>query len=188
MGDDKMLRRYLRWILVAIVALVLVLVVLRLFGYHTSEFRGGGRIRDSGLLAYPRYTAEIGRFPMAKAGTYEFAVRGLPSESLDLMLDVEGATDAQRSLLASLSNSIALSVKDSVGRVVCTASGSLSDAEKRVGGGWTLASSASSAAFWNGNCLSLPVSRSRTAVPKAVARRQRRVHSMYCTHTQKKRI
>jgi hypothetical protein len=129
--------------------------------YHTSEFKGGIGIHDSGFFSYPRYHAEIGQLPLWKDGEYQFKVKGLPPDSLDLSVQVLDATLDNASTLTSLSTQMSVSIIDSDGKQVSTAEGSLSDAQHRSLNSWVLASSSSHAAFWHPRCQQLPISRSK---------------------------
>jgi len=149
-----------RRVLIVVSALVVTLVVtVWAIGYHTFEFKGGTGIRDSGFFSYPRYHAELGQIPLWKDGEYQFTVSGLPSDSLDLTLQVPGATYDNTMELTSSSTSMSVSMTDSSGHVLCTVAGSLSDARRRGVGGWVLESSDSHAAFWYPGCQELPISR-----------------------------
>lgn len=144
---------------------VLVLAVWAL-SYHTFEFKGGMGIRDSGIFSYPRYHAEVGQMPLWKDGEYQFTVKGLPSDPLDLSLQVLDASDNDTPELTSLSTSMGVSIVDGSGHVLCVANGRLSDAKLRGLKSWVLASSSSHAAFWHPGCQQLPISRFKTYTVK----------------------
>lgn len=149
------------WLIAVTVPLVLLLGIW-VFGYHLFEFRGGMGIHDSGFLSYPRYHAELGRVALWKPSENTFTVRGLPPNQLDLVLQVLDATQQDVPELSDLSTVISISIVDSSGKELCTASGSLSDAKKRGVGGWVLTSSSTTAAFWHPRCQQLPISRFKT--------------------------
>jgi hypothetical protein len=136
--------------------------------YHTFEFKGGIGIRDNGFFSYPRYHAELGELPLWKNGEYPFTVHGLPSDPLDLALEVRDATHADRAELTSLPTSVSVSITDNDGKQICTANGSLSDARDRDHSWWVLASSDASASFWQPSCRQLPISRFKTYTAKVV--------------------
>ena len=148
-------------IMVPIVLLVLV-IASWVLSYHTSEFEGGIGIRDTGFFSYPRYHAQVGELPLWKNGEYLFTVHGLPPGPLDFALQVRDATDADRAELTSLPTFVSVSITDSEGKQICTADGSLSDAERRGLNSWVLASSDVSASFWQPRCQQLPISRFKT--------------------------
>jgi hypothetical protein len=157
------LRRALK---LASVLIIVLIIVLWTFSYHSFEFKGGLGIHDSGFFSYPRYHAEIGELPLWKDGEYQFAVRGLPTGPLDLMLKVADATDADRTQLTSLSTTVNASITDRSGKDICTATGKLADARDRAHSTWVLASSASGASFWQPRCQQLPIKRSGTYLIK----------------------
>jgi len=148
------------------VAPFLIVVLFWAGSYHPSEFKGGVGIRDSGVFSYPRYHAQLGALPLWKNGTYQFTVRGLPPDLLDLVLQVPDARGADREELMSLSTSVSASIADSSGKEVCTAAGSLSDARRRGPSSWVLASSSLHASFWHPRCQQLPISRFKTYTVK----------------------
>jgi hypothetical protein len=155
-----------RVLMVAPVLIAALAVVIWAFSYHAFEFKGGVDIRDSGFFSYPRYHAQLGDLPLWKDGEYQFTVRGLPPDPLDLSLEVVDATDADRTELTSLSSSVGVSIVDDSGKQVCTGSGRLSDANTRGLYSWVLESSNSHASFWHNRCQQLPMSRSKTYTVK----------------------
>jgi len=142
--------------LLVVVAVVLAIAIsLWAFSYHTFEFKGGVDIHDSGFFSYPRYHAQLGDLPLWKDGEYQFTVRGLPSDELDLMLEVLAATNDDRTRLIALSTSVSVSITDRSGKEVCTASGSLLSY-------WVPASANDSTSFWHPRCQHLSISRFKT--------------------------
>jgi hypothetical protein len=152
-------------IMTSILIAVLVAMVWA-FTYHTSEFGGGIGIRDTGFFSYPRYHAQVGDLPLWKNGEYLFTVHGLPPGPLDLALHVRDANSADRAQLTSLPIRASVSIADSDGKKICTASGSLSDAERRGLNSWVLTSSDISASFWHPSCQHLPISGHKTYMVK----------------------
>jgi hypothetical protein len=152
---------WLRWL----VALFLAGLALWVFSYHTWEFKGGLDISDSGVFSYPRYYARIGRLPLWEAGEYQFTVRGLPPGPLELLLLVEEATDANRTMLTSSSISVGVSITDNSGNQVCSASGRLS---LNTSDPWILASHGRY--FWHPRCTHIQTRRLRTYIVKVNVR------------------
>src|SRR5882762_1229303 len=76
-----------------LMALLLLVLAVWAFSYHSFEFKGGLGVSDTGFLSYPRYHAQLGELPSWKNGEYQFTVRGLPPGPLDLVLQVPNATD-----------------------------------------------------------------------------------------------
>jgi hypothetical protein len=146
--------------------IVLFVVTVWACGYHTSEFKGGIGVRDSGLFSYPRYHAELGKLPLWRDGEYQFRVKGLPPDPLDLTVQVLDATYDNATELTSLSTSMSISISDASGHPLCTVDGKLSDAARRGLNSWVLASSPTHAAFWHPRCQQLPISRSKTYTVK----------------------
>jgi hypothetical protein len=152
---------------VAFGILVFLVAVVWAASYHPRvEFKGGAGVRDSGFFSYPRFHAALGHLPMWKAGEYEFTVRGLPPGPLDLKLQVSDGTYAESTELTSLSSAVSVSIAESSGKEVCSASGRLSDAKVRGLGSWVLESSSSHASFWNPRCQKLAISRFKTYTAK----------------------
>lgn len=151
-----------------VVPALIVVVVLAVwaFSYHSFEFKGGIAIHDSGLFSYPRYRAQIGQLPLWKDGEYQFTVRGLPPGRLDFVLQVPDVTDADRARLGSLSTSLSASIADFSGKEICRATGNLSDARSRERSRWILASSGSNVSLWQPQCQQLPISRFKTYMVK----------------------
>jgi hypothetical protein len=156
------MKKSTRALLVVVAVVLAIAVSLWACSYHTFEFKGGVGIRDSGFFSYPRYHAQLGDLPLWKDGEYQFTVRGLPPDPLNLSLEVVDATDADRKELTSLSSSVEVSIVDDSGKQVCTGSGRLSDADTRGLYSWVLESSNSHASFWHNRCQQLPISRSKT--------------------------
>lgn len=154
---------------ISVLAVGVIFVILWDTSYHTSQFSGGLAIQDFGLFSYPRYRAVVGRLPLSKAGEYNFNVRGLPPGPLDFTLQLDDFMETDRPLIASLSTSIAVSIRDDSGKVVCSAAGSVSDLTKgsREGiwvlrGGVAPLPSPLRTELWNTGCLNLAIDRSRT--------------------------
>jgi hypothetical protein len=146
---------------ILVIAALTIAAIWRL-GYHTSAFKGGVGFRDSGLFSYPRYHAQLGVLPLWQDGEHRFDVWGLPPGPLDLELNVEDATGADRAELTSLSTSVSASIFEAPDTKICSETGLLSDAKTRTLPSWVLASSDSSARFWQAPCLQLPISRSKS--------------------------
>jgi len=161
-GNIMNIRGKRAWLTIISVVLAALVLAFRALGYHSAEFTGGKGIQDSGFFSYPRYHAQLGDLPLWKNGEYQFTVRGLPPDPLDLSLEVMDATDADRTELTSLSSSVEIVIVDDSGKQVCTGSGRLSDAQTRSLYSWVLESSNSHASFWHNRCLQLPISRSKT--------------------------
>lgn len=154
-------------VLISVPILIVVLVLtMWAFSYHTFEFKGGIGIRDTGFFSSPRYHAQIGQIPLWKNGEYQFTVSGLPPDPLDLSIEVLDATYRDTAQLTSMSTAMSVSVTDGSGQVLCTANGKLSDAQRRGLNSWVLASSDASASFWHPRCQQLPISQSKTYTVK----------------------
>src|ERR1700676_482355 len=89
--------------------IVALLILFWAVSYHPWEFRGGLSLHDSGFFSYPRYHAQLGEVPIWKVGEYQFTVRGLPPEPLDLKLQVLDSTEANRAELIVLSTIVSVS-------------------------------------------------------------------------------
>jgi hypothetical protein len=146
---------------IVLAAVFVIVFSLWYTGYHTWEFKGGERIRDSGFFSYPRYHAELGRFNLWEAGKHQFTARGLPRDSLTLSLQVLEASADDRKELTSLGTFLSATVADDSGNILCTASGRLSDGGTRGVSSWVLSSNGSDSSFWHPGCREFPISRSK---------------------------
>jgi hypothetical protein len=151
-----------------LMALLLLVLAVWAFSYHSFEFKGGLGVSDTGFFSYPRYHAQLGEMPSWKNGEYQFTVRGLPPGPLDLVLQVPNTTDADRAALGSLSNSLSVEITDSSGNEVCEAIGSLSDPTTRERSAWAVASSTSDALLWQPRCQQLTISRFKTYTVRVI--------------------
>jgi hypothetical protein len=166
--ENLMKRRTKRAMLVVAAVLLVLFATIWVFSYHTSEFKGGLSIQDSGFLSYPRYHAQLGQFALWEPGEHQFTLRGLPPGPLGLSLEVQNATDADRAELMSLLTLVSVSITDSSGKEVCNSSGRLWDPGTRGGSNWVLASNSSGAYLWQPRCQDLPISRLKTYIVKCV--------------------
>ena len=107
---------------ILVIAALTIAAIWRL-GYHTSAFKGGVDFRDSGLFSYPRYHAQLGVLPLWQDGEHRFDVWVLPPGPLDLELNVEDATGADRAELTSLSTSVSASIFEVPGTKICSETG-----------------------------------------------------------------
>jgi len=114
--------------------------------YRRSEFKGGLGIRDNGVFSYPRYHAEVGRFPLSD-GEYSYKVDGLPPEPLTLTLQVENGSEAQRTKLTAIPARVMVAITESSGGKVCSADGYLAESNGVADHKWILAGSASGAYY-----------------------------------------
>lgn len=144
------------------IALLLALVVWWLRSYRISEYRGDGKIRDSGTWSYPRYHIELGQIPLSKTGTYQFKLAGLPSEQMSLKLLITGKTEKDRKELAGLTTKIEATLLDDTGRTVCEAFGVPSDGIQE--NAWIFTGSDDFAAFWNKSCLEKDIHHTKSYV------------------------
>jgi hypothetical protein len=152
-------------VLRAIAAFIVALVVgVWTFGYHSFEFKGGLRIRDSGFFSYPRYSAEIGELPLWNDGKYQFTVRGLPPGPLDFVIRVPDVTDSDKAQLASLSTNLSTVIAESSGRQICSATGRLSDVRQNDRHTWMLDSIGPNISLWQPQCKQLSISRFNTYI------------------------
>ncbi len=126
--------------------------------YRHSEFKGGLTIIDRGVFSYPRYYAEVGRFPL-KDGENTYTLTGLPPEQLTLELFVKNGSEAQRAQLTSLPARAMVSIIDASGNTVCKSDGNLAKSNGVDDHVWVLATSASAAYYWDSDCRDIPVRR-----------------------------
>jgi hypothetical protein len=139
--------RTLIWLVASIAAVV---AAWWAFSYHSSEFHGGGQMRDGGIFSYPpRFRAPLGSFPFGAEGIYSFNFSGLPNERMTLLLYVPGYSSKTRENIEPLRTLISADIVDGSGVTICRARGSPDGSNA---GRWTLTSSPFDAALWNEAC------------------------------------
>ncbi len=158
------MKRSAHRLLVVFAIVFSIAVGLWAFSYHTFEFKGGVNIRDSGFLSYPRYYVQLGDLPLWKDGEYQFTVRGLPSDELDLRLEVLDASNDDKARLIDSSTFLSVSITDRSAKEVCVASGSLQSY-------WVLAPAKDTVSFWHPRCQHMSISRFKTYTTKVTVSR-----------------
>ena len=129
---------------VRLIALTLTTTLLHC-GHPPPQFQGAGPVRDGGYFSCFRYHAPIGEVPLAVAGTYSFLFKGLPTETMSLVLYVSGHSSSNSDSIAHLSTLIEAEISDDAGKVICRASGSPQEY-------WTLMALPTLAAYWQTAC------------------------------------
>jgi hypothetical protein len=144
------------------VALLALLGIWWLGSYRISQYRGDGKIRDSGMWSYPRYHIDVGQIPLSKSGTYQFKLAGLPPEKMSLELRIPEKTEKDRKELAGLTTKIEAFLLDETGQAVCVAFGVPSDGIQEKA--WIFTGSDDFAAFWNKSCLEKDIHHTKSYV------------------------
>lgn len=126
--------------------------------YPALRFRGDGRF--SGGPAFG-YWVRFRKIPFSVPGEYVFHLRGMPKEEMSLQLYVEGKGLDNEAELTHLGTTIEALLVDQEGHRICEADGSpMLGAGKRDDNnpkGWVTMLGPDEAAYWNGNCLRLPL-------------------------------
>jgi hypothetical protein len=136
-------------------AVLIALGIWWLRSYRITDYRGDGRITDSGTWNYPRYRVELSQIPLFESGIHQFRLAGLPSDQMTLELVVVGKTGKDREELTKLRTRIDASLIDDQGHTVCNASGIPSDGIRE--NAWILRSTDVSAAFYNQSCVDVVI-------------------------------
>lgn len=125
--------------------------------YPALRFRGDGSFSGGPVFGY---SIKMRRVPLYQPGQYVYHLRGLPDDEMSLLLYAEGKS-ANEAEITRVGTNIEASFADQAGRIVCQASGSpLIGAGKRDDRnprGWITMLSPYEAAYWNGNCLRMPL-------------------------------
>ena len=142
--------------LALVVAIVLMLWLADEF--PALRFRGDASFSGGPVFGY---SIKMRRIPFYRPGEYVYHLRGLPNEEMSLQLYAEGKSFANEAEITRIGTNIEASLADQAGRTVCQASGSprigagkRDDANPR---GWITMLSPAQAAYWNGNCLRMPL-------------------------------
>lgn len=126
--------------------------------YPALRFRGDASFSGGPIFGY---NIKMRRIPFYQTGEYAYHLRGLPNEEMSLQLYAEGKSFANEAEITHIATNIEASLADQAGHLVCQASGSpLIGAGKRDDRnprGWITMLSRDEAAYWNGNCLRLPL-------------------------------
>src|SRR5258706_3534058 len=126
--------------------------------YPSFRFRGDGKFSGGPVLGY---SIRLRKIPFYTPGEYAFRFRGAPSEEMNLPLYAEGGSFANEAEITHIAINIEAFLADQTGRIVCEASGSpLTGAGKRDDinpKGWVTMLGPNEAAYWNGNCLHMPL-------------------------------
>lgn len=150
--------KFLRWSS-PFAALALMVILWANLRYHTSEFKGGVNMRDSGSWIAPRYRAELRPVSLNNSGAQEYELSGLPSSTFSLNLLMDSPDDQARRAVARLHARLSVDLTDDGGNKLCSADGIIAGAEDMWNSTWILARSASWAYLWSPQCLDMPISR-----------------------------
>jgi hypothetical protein len=79
-----------------IVILASTLLVFFALRYDPSRLEGDATIRDDGFWSYPRYEIRFPNLSLKNSGTHTYVCKGLPPESLRLMLEMPDMRNKQK--------------------------------------------------------------------------------------------
>ncbi len=112
------------WAAIAILSMIAVVAAIVVFRpYSADEFRGDGLATDTGFWSYPRYHVRFPEMSLAAPGQRCFACAGLPPVPLTLTLKLVGT--GNYGALSNGATCVSVTLVDSGGNTVCTASGPL---------------------------------------------------------------
>jgi hypothetical protein len=101
------------------------------------------------------------KIPFYTPGEYAFRFRGTTREEMSLQLYAEGKGLANEAEITRIGTTIEASLTDQTGRMLCKASGwPLIGAGKRADSNptdWVTMLAPDEAAYWNANCLRMPL-------------------------------
>jgi hypothetical protein len=144
------------------IALIVVIGMIGLIWladeYPALRFHGDGRFSGGPVFGY---WIRFRSIPFYVPGEYTFHFRGMPKEEMSLQLYAEGKGLGNEAELTHLGTTIEARLVDQNGHVICEAvgsplvrSGKIDDNDPK---GWITMLSSDEAAYWNGNCLRLPL-------------------------------
>ena len=114
-----------RWLILSLAVTILItfgLAMLMMFWpYTTREFRGDGKIEDTGFWSYPRYHVTFARISVTESGERVFHCSGLPPMPLTFQLNIDGNGDYDD--LSSLDTFVDVQLRTADGEIVSEASG-----------------------------------------------------------------
>lgn len=126
--------------------------------YPALRFRGDGRFSGGPVLGY---WIRFRRIPLYAPGEYVFRFRGAPKEEMSLQLYTEEKNFDYEAELTHSGTMIEARLVDQNGHMVCEAVGSPLVGSGKVDRdnqkGWVTMIGGDEAAYWNGNCLRLPL-------------------------------
>jgi hypothetical protein len=88
---------------------------------HQAWRYEGGKIHDSGVISYPRFTAPFRPIPFNRAATYSFHFKRFPADQAVVMLNTP--TAPHREQLEKLRTRLSIRVEDERAVTRCEASG-----------------------------------------------------------------
>jgi hypothetical protein len=149
-----------------IALLCVAFVVVALACYRVSEYKGDGKIRDTGILSYPRYHIELPPFDFATTGAHVYRIVGAPDVPLNLQFYLAGRTIRDAETFENSTTRMMARIVAADGREICSVEGTpaaSADSER-----WVLMSSAIESAYWHSGCLDFELSKQSYRLEVAV--------------------
>ena len=134
----------------AVIACLVVTVTSMACAYDPGTFEGDGVVTDRGFWSYrPRYSIELRpSASLAVPDRHQYRFRGLPSESLSVLLVVQDVSMQDHERLKQLTTTVELALADSTGKVACHVAGPLTNWKLM----WT---TGRGGAYWRRECVDL---------------------------------
>ena len=136
------------------------MVALLLFAdeYPALRFRGDGRLSGGPVFGY---SVRFRKIPFSVPGEYVSHFRGMPKREMSLQLYVEGKSFDNEAELTHVGTTIEAVLVDKNGELICEGGGSplvgVGKIDDRNPKGWVTMLGGDEAAYWNGNCLRMPL-------------------------------
>jgi hypothetical protein len=138
------------------VAVAILLIALKVWNPFPVHYKGDGSFADHGRFSYPRYVITFPDLPLFATGERRFMLRGLPTETMGLMLYLPNRpTPSEADSLMHSKVAIEATLVDSSGKELCHVSGSPdgNDLNKK----WNLQIGPDSAAYFHVRCSKVNV-------------------------------
>jgi hypothetical protein len=140
------------------IALIVVALLWFADEYPALRFRGDGRLSGGPVFGY---TVRLRKIPFYLPGEYVSHFRGMPKREMSLQLYAEGKTFDNEAELTHVGTTIEAVLVDQNGQLICKGVGSplvgagkIDDSNPK---GWVTMLGGNEAAYWNGNCLRMPL-------------------------------
>lgn len=159
--------------------LALQIIAVACLPYSKRSFKGSATVTDTGVSSYYRYHFLFyPKLELRQKGDQTYQFRGVPTDEMTLSFAVV-PFDSSRSgvaLLESLTTVLSAEMRDEKGKLICSASGPLSESlrgtsvkdehGKWTDSHWILARGARDGNFWSAACTDIKMERRRSYVLK----------------------
>ena len=145
-------------------AAAMLAIVTLCVPHNVWSYEGPGKLRDNGLLSYPRFQLELPRVELGPGQQRSVTFTGVPSGEMSVMLYVTGSSLEDFDTLKALQVQITARLFEEATaatprRVVCEATGVPSGTFPESQ--WVVTANRYQAALWHCRCLRISVSSER---------------------------